>query len=338
MSEKKTIAIIFTGGTISMRKDDAFGGVVPSLAADEILSRTPAVYDIANLVVEEFGRYPGPHMHPAIMKSLAEVVQRYADDPAISGVVVTHGTDSLEETAYFLDLTVSTDKPVVVIGSMRNSSEPDWDGPRNLRDGILIAAAPQARNLGVMVLLAESILAASEATKVDTTNINTFESPDFGPIGRLINGRVFIYRGPVHRDTLAMVKPLPKLVPVITSYTTDEAFLVGAAVDAGADGIVIEAFGVGNVPPVVFAQIQRAIARNIPVVLVSRCPIGRVDHIYAYEGAGMQLYKAGVIFADYLNAQKARIKLVVALAAGMTHRQLQESFAWDDDTPVQEIR
>lgn len=328
-SIKPRVAIVFTGGTISMKMDNTFGGVVPALSAEEILALSPSIHTLTDLEASEFGRYPGPHITPELMLELSRHVQALADQPAIQGIVITHGTDTLEETAYFLDCTVNTIKPIVIVGSMRNSSEPDWDGPRNLRDAVLLALSPKSRGMGVMVCLADSIQAASEVSKMDTSNLSTFESSNFGPLGRIVNGAVLLYRQPVRRDSFT-VNELPHFVPIIKCYTSSESELMRLALESSTppEGIVIEAMGVGNVPPPVFHQIVRALERNIPVVLTSRCPIGRVEHLYAYEGAGKHLYEAGVIFADYLTGQKARIKLIAALGAGYTLSQIRTAFEW----------
>lgn len=328
-STQQTIAIIFTGGTISMKLDTASGGVVPALSADEILSETPSIFEFAHIEPIEFGRFPGPHITPEHMLELSRLIQKTAEKPDVAGIVVTHGTDTLEETAFFLDCTLNTPKPVVVIGSMRHSSESDWDGPRNLRDAILIALHPKAREIGVLTCLADTIQAASEVSKMDTSNIHTFESSNFGPVGRIVNGSVLIYRQPVHRNYFAIQK-LPAFVPLIKCYTSSEAILLDAALQHNPEGIVIEAMGVGNVPPVVYRSLLQAMENGIPVILASRCPIGRVEHLYAYEGAGRQLYEAGVIFADYLNGQKARIQLIAALGAGLPPQEIRRAFEWSE--------
>jgi L-asparaginase len=328
---KPRTAIVFTGGTISMKVDDEFGGVIPALSASEIIDLTPNIQELTDLELIEFGRYPGPHVTPELMLELSRVVQSLCEQPAINGIVITHGTDTLEETAYFLDCTVSTPKPIVIVGSMRNSSEPDWDGPRNLRDATMLSLSPKARGMGVLVCLADTVQAASEVSKMDTTNLSTFESSNFGPLGRIVNGQAFLYRQPVRRDYFN-VQTLPKFVPIIKCYTSTEAELMRLALDCSTppEGIIIEAMGVGNVPPPVYQQIVRALERDIPVVLTSRCPIGRVEHLYAYEGAGKQLYEAGVIFADYLTGQKARMKLIAALGAGCTAQQIRAAFEWSE--------
>lgn len=330
MPSTSRIVVIFTGGTIASTLDDAWGGVVPSMSGGEILSRIPHVQDIAQITVHEFGTYPGPHITPDIMFKLVGVVQEYINRDDIDGVVITHGTDTLEETAYFLDCCIDSEKPIVVIGAMRNSSELDWDGPRNVRDGVTVAGSKSVRGLGVLVCLGGTITAASETTKTDTEDVNTFSSYDFGPLGRITNSHLTMYRRPLHRSPFRTTY-IPHVVPLLKSYAGMDAMLVDTCIEAGAEGIVIEAFGVGNVTPPVYHALTRAIERGIPVVMVSRCPVGRIQHLYAYEGAGVHLHAAGVIFADYLNGQKARIKLICALGAGLSIAQIRESFEWQDD-------
>lgn len=329
MSARPRVVIVFTGGTIASKLDKEWGGVVPSMSGGEILSRIPDVQEVADVVIHEYGTFPGPHITPDRMLEISRIVQDYADDPSVDGVIVTHGTDTLEETAYFLDCTVSTTKPVVVIGAMRNSSEPDWDGPRNVRDAIHVAAHPDAHGLGVVVCLGGVVSAASEASKTDTEDLNTFQSFDFGPLGRITNGHLLVHRRPLHRATFH-VERLPAFVPLLKCHAGMDGTLIRASRDAGASAMVIEAFGVGNVTPPVYYELADAAASGMPVVLVSRCPVGRIEHTYAYEGAGRHLHQAGIIFADYLNGQKARIKLLCALGAGLTLDGIRREFEWVD--------
>lgn len=326
-SSQKKVAVVFTGGTICSKLDEAFGGIVPTLSAKEILDAVPDIKSIAEVESYDFGKYPGPHITPLLMLELSRVVQNFLDRDDIAGAVVTHGTDTLEETAFFLDCTIHSNKPVVVVGAMRNSSEPDWDGPRNLRDAIAVAAQGQFENIGTVVCLAGVVNAASEVTKADTDEPNTFRSLDFGAIARITNNEIMKYRNPLHRETFNVTQ-LPTLVPLLKCYSGMDGEFIEHSLQRGAAGIVIEAFGVGNVTPPVYHAIVKAINSNVPVVLVSRCPVGRTEHIYAYEGAGKQLFDAGVIFADFLNGQKARIKLLCALGAGYTPEQIKQSFEW----------
>ncbi len=325
--QKPLVAVIFTGGTIAMKLDAGFGGVVPKLSASEILDSVSDLESIARVEIEEFGRYPSPHITPEIMLNLSQIVQRYAERDDIAGIVVTHGTDILEETAFFLDCTLQTEKPIVVVGAMRNSAEADWDGPRNLRDAIIIASKSEARGYGVMLCLSDVINAASEATKTDATELNTFVSLDFGPVGRINNSLLLLYRKPVHRDYFKVEK-LPEFVPLLKCYSGMDERFVKYCRENGAAGLVIEAFGAGNVPPPVYYELVKCVESGLPVVLVSRCPVGRIEHTYAYEGAGKKLYEAGIIFADYMNGQKARIKLLCALGAGYDIEHIRHAFEW----------
>ncbi len=321
------VVIVFTGGTIASKLDKEWGGIVPSMSGGEILARIPGLDAAAEVVVHEYGTFPGPHITPDRMLEISVIVQGYLDDADVGGVVVTHGTDTLEETAFFLDCAVRSPKPVVVIGAMRNSSELDWDGPRNMRDAVNVASHPHSRNMGVLVCLGGEIMAASETSKTDTEDIATFTSLNFGPLGRITNGHLIYHRQPLHRDSFN-VKRLPEFVPLLKCFAGMDDTIIQFCIDSGAPGMVVEAFGAGNVTPPVYYALKKAVESGIVVVLVSRCPIGRIEHVYAYEGAGKHLHEAGIIFADYLNGQKARIKLMCALANGSSVSEIRTSFEW----------
>ncbi|HEX8087752.1 MAG TPA: asparaginase, partial [Blastocatellia bacterium] len=199
---KKRLAIYFTGGTISMKYDPEIGAAVPALSGREILNAVPGAGDVADVEVIDFGRYPGPHMTMRLMMNLSGQVRETLSRPEIDGVVITHGTDTLEETAYLLDLTISGEKPVAFVGAMRNSSELGWDGPSNLLSAMRVAASDSARGLGVVVVMNETVLAASEATKTHTESFDAFQSPEFGPLGVVDKGEVIIRRAPRKRDHL----------------------------------------------------------------------------------------------------------------------------------------
>jgi len=269
--------------------------------------------------------YPGPHMTPELMLELSNKVKTYAESDKVDGIIITHGTDTLEETAYFLDLTVNTPKPIVVIGAMRTSSEPDWDGPKNLLDAITICNNDNSREMGVLVCLNGEINAASEVTKTHTEDMETFQSMDFGSIGFVENDRVIFNRLPKKLEIIetSSVVSNVDLIKVHTGIT-DKFFKFSA--DSGVAGIVVEALGVGNVPPEAFNGIKYAVEKGIPVVLVSRCPTGETLDIYSYPGAGKWLKELGVIFTDYLNGQKARIKLMLALSKCRNVSEISKMF------------
>jgi L-asparaginase len=322
---KPHIAIFFTGGTISMSINPMMGGAAPALSGEEIIARVEGIDEIADVEVINFSRLPGPHVTPAKMLELARQVQAHLQDETISGVVLTHGTDTLEETAYFLDLLLSSDKPVVFVGAMRNSSELSWDGPANLQAAVRAASDTQLRGLGVVITMSEKIIAANEVTKTHTESVDTFQSRDFGPLGLIDKDRVIIVRRPVEREHIATDK-IEDRVETIKVVSGGDGKFIDFAVTQGARGLVIEGFGRGNVPPSYMPAIERAVQTGIPVVLTSRCPRGRVLDTYAYEGAGKTLTKRGVILGGMLPSHKARIKLMLALGAGWSVEQIRRSF------------
>lgn len=328
MPPQTTIQVIFTGGTISMQIDPAIGAAVPALAGDQILSTVTHLDPDIQTRTFDFSRIPGPHVTPQVMWDLAQTVDRFLADPAIDGVVITHGTDTLEETAYFLQLVLRSEKPVVFTGAMRNSSELGFDGPANLRDAIQVAAFPAARGLGVLVCMNEQILAAAEATKTHTEEAGTFQSPNFGPLGIVDMGRVLLYRRPIFRENVPATG-IEAPVDLFKMYTGADDRMIRYAVDSGAQGLVIEALGRGNVPPAVVPGIAHAVAEGLPVVITSRAQRGRVLDAYGYDGAGKMLRNMGVIFADHLNSQKARIKLMLALSVTRDLTQVRKYFEKD---------
>ncbi len=308
-----------------MKIDKKTGGAVPRYSGDELLDKIPEAKELADITCYDFGKYPGPHMTPSLMMNLSMKIRELMQQEEYAGIIVTHGTDTLEETAYFLDLTIKTATPIVVIGSMKNSSEPDWDGPRNLLDAIHICLNDNCRNIGVLVCLNGEINAASEVTKIYTEQIDSFTSLDFGDLGFVQNGRVILNRLPRRLETIETNKLIIN-VDMLTVYAgMDDKFFKYSA-DSGVEGIVVEALGVGNVPPPAFEGIKYAVQKGIPVVLVSRCPAGETLDIYSYPGAGKWLHKLGVIFADYLNGQKARIKLMLALGVTKDKKKLRKLF------------
>ena len=321
----KNILIVFTGGTFSMMIDPKTGGAVPRFSGDELIAKIPEVKNIANITCFDFGNYPGPHMTPKLMMELSQTIKQKIADNNYDGVIITHGTDTLEETAYLLDLTIKTSLPIVVTGSMRNSSEPDWDGPRNLVNSLQVILSDSSNNMGVLVCLNDEINAASEVTKIFSDGLGTFQSLDFGALGFVQQGRVIYNRLPRCLETID-TNDLDTNVDLITVYAGMNEKFFRFSANSGVEGIVVEALGVGNVPPAAFEGIKYASEKNIPIVLVSRCPAGETDYIYSYPGAGVHLYNLGVMFTDFLNGQKARIKLMLALGKTKDKNKLAKLF------------
>ena len=326
MAEKKNILIVFTGGTFSMKIDKKkSGGAVPKYSGAELLKKIPESKKLANISFYDFGKYPGPHVTPDIMMELSKQLKRKLAENKYDGIIITHGTDTLEETAYLIDLTIKTEIPIVFTGSMRNSSEPNWDGPKNLIDSIQVCLNENSKGMGTLVCMHGEVNAASEVTKIFSNEFETFQSLDFGMLGFVQKGRVVYNRLPRFLEIINTNK-INTNVDLLTVYAgMDEKFFKHSA-DSGADGLVIEALGVGNVPPAAFKGIEYVIKKNIPVVLVSRCPAGETDYIYSYPGAGRHLHNLGVIFTDYLNGQKARIKLMLALGKTSDRKILRKIF------------
>ena len=321
----KNVLIVFTGGTFSMKIDEKTKAAVPFFQGEELVDMIPEARGLANLSIYEFGNYPGPHITPQRMLELSEKINSFIEQNTFDGIIVTHGTDTLEETAYFLDLTLETKIPIVVIGAMKTSSEPDWDAPRNLVDAIHIINNPNSKGFGVLVCLNGEINAASEVTKTHTEDVETFHSLDFGSLGFVEKGKVWVNRLPRKLEALktSTINPNVDLIKVYAGM--NEKFFRFSA-DSGVEGIVVEAMGVGNVPPEAFEGIKYAVEKGIPIVLVSRCPAGETLDIYGYPGAGKWLKQMGVIFADYLNGQKARIKLMICLGITKDKEELRKMF------------
>ncbi len=321
----KRVSMIFTGGTISMTLDPETGGAVPSLSGDQILSRLEGISELADIRYREFGKYPGPHVTPRMMRDIAQIAAEEAAREDVLGVIITHGTDTLEETAYYLDLALETDKPVILIGAMHHSEDPDWDGPANIRDAVLTVLSGQFRGLGVLTCLSGEINAASEVTKTHTLQRDTFMSFDFGPVGRIFEGRPVYLRRPFIHDHLGLLEPVEP-VHLLKCYAGMDDQPFRGSLAQGARGVVVEAMGTGNVPPGAYDGILALLKAGVPVVLVSRCPRGSTDEVYGYYGAGRNLHREGVIFARYLNGQKARIKLMLALARSTDREHIRSMF------------
>jgi len=328
MNSKKKIAIIFTGGTISMTVNKETNAATPSLSSEDIMSLVHHIKDFAEIELLDFSAtpIPGPHMTPEMMMELKALVQKQCDRSDISGVVVTHGTDNLEETAYLLNLTLDTPKPVVVTGSMRNASELGYDGPSNLASAILTAIDDKSYERGVLVVLNDEINDAREVTKTHTMSLDTFKSLEFGPLGIVDSNHVLYYRNQTFAPSPIVTNTIESDVALIKVASGMDARMLEFLVDEKVKGIVVEGMGRGNVPPGIMPGIKKAIAAQIPVVLVSRNPLGRIMPSYGYEGGGLDLKNAGVIFAHNLNGQKARIALMLVLSKTSHMDELRNYF------------
>lgn len=315
------VKIVTTGGTIAM-KEKKGAGALPALTAEDLKSLLPP--DIGPLETEEFCNLPSAHMTTDFIFKLSQRVKEIMAADEVIGVVITHGTDVMEETAYLLDLVVDTEKPIVLTGAMRNASQVGYDGIANLKASIRVATSSEARDLGALVVMNDEIHAARYVTKTHTQALNTFQSPSWGPLGRVDGDRVVIgkrvKREHIPCQRLAADVPLIKL-----AVGLDERFL-SQAIERRADGAVIEALGGGRVPPWWMPSIKEAINRGLVVVIASRCPAGRLYDEYGFVGGYRDLKKVGVIFSEGLSGQKARIKLMAALGVTRDKETIQRFF------------
>ncbi len=309
MSDLPPVLMLFTGGTISMKIVPG-RGAVPASSGREILDQVPELGSLANITCEDFARLPGPHWSPERMFELARHVDSRLAGGAFVGAVVTHGTDTLEETAYLLDLVLRTDLPVVLTGAMKTADDPAWDGPANLIASVRAVAAWRKGDGGVAVMMAETLHPARGVVKSHTDAWNAFTSP----------GEVVPARERIEADRVE------SRVELVAAYAGADAKFLRHAVATGARGIVLSAMGRGNVPPAMLAGVREAVAAGVIVVIASRCGQGRTAPRYGYEGGGVTLQDAGAIFSGDLPAQKARIKLMVLLGAGCSAEAIRESF------------
>ncbi len=316
------IAVLTTGGTIAMQHDAAAGGAVPTLGAADFMAALPS--GLAELWTEELVNLPSSHFTLETLQIIRERVAELVAETGVKGVVITHGTDVLEETAYLLDLTVPGEKPIVLTGAMRTVSDVGYEGYANLLAAVRVAAAPQARGLGAVVVFNDEIHAASRVTKMHTLSTATFQSPGWGPVGRVEGDAVIVE---VERRPERRVLPWRGLEPNVALLKLTvgmEADLLEDTLARGARGVVIEALGGGRVPPWWLPAIEQAVVGGVPVVIASRCPSGRVWDAYGYPGAYRTLAGLGCLFAAGLNGQKARVKLMVVLAAAQATDDVAE--------------
>jgi L-asparaginase len=316
------IHLLFTGGTISMQRDARAGGNIPSHGGEALVGLAPELATVAPFRVEDWGKYPACHLGLDRLWQLRNRIEAVARGEGSSGgapdgIVITHGTDILEETAYLLARTLDAGVPVILTGAMRTSSESEWDGPRNLTDAARVAAAPAARGRGAMVVFAGEIFDGLEVAKVHAVGLEAFAAPHSGPVGTVLDGQVSFKISP--RLRAPVVPPGPSArVALIPMVVGDQGELLDLARPTH-DGVVLIAFGSGNLPPGAVPAIRRWLAEGKPVVLASRCLYGHVTPVYAFEGGGAMLVREGVIPAGARTPSQARMELVISLSAGVPY-------------------
>ena len=326
--EKPDVKILATGGTIAGAQADpgSYGYKSGTFQVNDLIKAVPNMDKLAVLSGEQVASIGSQDMNDEIWLKLAKRTNAVLADKGIDGVVITHGTDTLEETSYFLNLTVHSDKPVVMVGSMRPSTAVSADGPLNLYNGVAVAADPQAKGRGVLVVMNDWIQAAHSLTKTSTTDVQTFMSPLRGLVGVTAYGKNDWFNSPVWKHTSASefdisgATKLPR-VDILMAYADMNPDLIDSSVANGAKGIVIAGVGNGNMNKVSVDACARAVKKGVVVVRASRVPMGQVG-----RNVEIKDDELGFIASDELNPQKARILLTLALMKQHSPADIQKMF------------
>lgn len=324
---KPKIAILATGGTIAGSIDSAVattGYTAGVVGVDVLIKAVPQIQDLANISGEQVANIDSSNMRDEIWLKLAKKINKLFDE-GVDGVVITHGTDTMEETAYFLNLTIKSDKPVVLVGAMRPSTAISADGPKNLYNAVALAADKEAKNKGVMVAMNDKILSARGVVKTHSLNVDAFSSPDFGDLGYIVDGKVFFYNNISKAHTknspfdVSKLASLPK-VDILYTYSNDGSAIAAKALfDNGTKGIVVAGSGAGSIHEDQKNTLKELIKQGLDVVVSSRVAAGCV----AVSDADKKL---GFISAEDLNPQKARVLLMLALTKTNDPKKIQEYF------------
>jgi len=318
---KKKIVFIATGGTISAEMDGKIQGYISKRSGEDLISGL----DFKDYQVEtiNFRKINSPYMTPFDMLELGALLKDTLQRKEIKGAVVTHGTATLEETAFLLDLLLDTSKPVVLTGAQRPASAEWPDGPSNLSTAFRITCDPSAADQGVLLSFADKIYAGREATKIHSTALEAFAG---GEVGFVYPDRVVIKGTRWERFCLRWPADELPAVDIIPFYSGADGKYFRAAVAAGISGLVVEGLGIGNVNEAYYEGIKEAREAGLTVVLTTRCANGRVIPYYGYPGGGASLKKLGVVFGGSLSSAKARLCLMIALAAVYEEGELQDIF------------
>ncbi len=324
---KSRIAILGTGGTIAGFIDSTIattGYTAGAIDIDVLIKAVPQIRDLADISWEQIANIDSSNMCDEIWLRLAKKIAKLFAE-GIDGVVITHGTDTMEETAYFLNLTIKSDKPVVLVGAMRPSTAISADGPKNLYNAVALVANKEAKNKGVMVAINDKILSARGVVKTHSLNVDAFSSPDFGDLGYIVDGKVFFYNNVTKAHTknapfdVSKLTSLPK-VDILYSYSNDGSGIAAKALfEHGTKGIVVAGSGAGSIHKNQKDVLKELLKKGLKVVVSSRVVAGCVAVSDSDE-------KLGFISAEDLNPQKARVLLMLALTKTSDPKKIQEYF------------
>lgn len=319
----KKIVLLSTGGTIASKKNPETGLYTAGALTGEELAELCDLPQGINLVVETVFQIPSNRMNFEKFVVLKNKIEQVFESKEVDGIVITHGTDTLEETSYFLDLTISDERPVVLTGSQRVPDALGSDAYTNLRHAILAASSDDSHSMGVLTVFNERIFSPRHLLKQHASNVDGFTSPGFGYLGIVDQDRVYFYQKPLHKEHYAIGSELP-VVDIIKCYGGSDGKFVQCALESGSKGIVLEAMGRGHVPPPMVEHIADAIKKGMKVVLTSSAAEGEVRTVYDFAGSAFDLKNNGVIYGKDYDSKKARVKLAVLLSAGIEN--LQEKF------------
>jgi L-asparaginase len=323
-----TVLILTTGGTIASLPDPETGAKRPAVSGADLVASVPGLAEVDDLRVEEVASESSWNLAPAHMLAVARRAGEALATPDVDGVVVTHGTDTIEETAFLTDLTLSAGGPVVFTAAMRSPDEPSADGPRNLLNAVRVAAAPEARGAGAVVALSDEIHAARWVRKLDTGLTCAFGSPRHAALGRVTPTELELSPLPPRGFTTPAPAELTAEVPIVNAHAGMGEAVITAVIEAtGAAGVVVEGSGSGNIPGTAAGGVARAIERGLPVVVATRVPGGANRSAYGSPGGGAALGELGAVSAGPLPAGKARLLLMVLLAGGISGEEAARRFA-----------
>lgn len=327
-AKMKNIAIIATGGTISGTGDSASESKYSSakITINDIIASVPNISKLANITTEQLLQIGSENMNNEAWLKIAKRVNEVLDKKDIDGVVITHGTDTIEETAYFLNLVIKSKKPIIMIGSMRPSTSISADGPLNLYNAVAVAASDEAINKGVLVVFNDNIYTARDVSKISTTNVAAFESTNFGPIGNVYYGKTRIYYNPIRSHTSKSIfdindlKSLPK-VDIIYGYPNHDGSVIDQLINSETKGIIYAGVGNGNIYKETLEKLINASKNNIMVVRGSRVGSG---FVVPNNEINDDEYK--FVTSDNLTPQKARILLMLSLTKTNDYKKIQDIF------------
>ncbi|MGR3377872.1 asparaginase [Salipiger abyssi] len=317
----KTVVLIATGGTIASTEDAAEGAVNANLSGHDLLARLHSRPEGISVREEAFGALGSYALDLGMAHRLCRRIAAILENPEVVGVVVTHGTDTMEESAYLSDILVTSEKPVVFTGAQRHAGEPDTDGPRNIADAIRCAASDALRGIGTVVLFEGDIHAAREVSKTHTSRVDAFRSAGLGKLGEVDGGEVYLYRRPTQRVHVATKRLESRVELMLLGLGTSPEYL-DFCLQSGVKAVVLAAFGRGNAPRGFADAVRRLSTHNIPVIVASRCPEGRTLPVYGRDSGGCSLAAAGAYFSGSLSPIKARLLMSALLGAGLTAAEL----------------